>query len=58
MLLDGGLGERGAELFDVSGNRDRLDLVKFQAAFVGPVEELFYRARIRPRACCGCGCSR
>jgi hypothetical protein len=46
VLFDGGLGERGAELFDIGGYRDGLDLMKLQVALVGPVEELFHRARI------------
>jgi hypothetical protein len=47
VLFDGGFGDRRPELFDIGGDRDRLDLVKLQAAFVRPVEELLYRARTR-----------
>jgi hypothetical protein len=47
VLFDGRLGDHGAELFDVTRDRDRFDLVKLEVAFVRPVEELFHRARIR-----------
>jgi len=45
VLFNRRLGERGAKLFD-GRQRCRLDLMKLQAALVGPVEELFHRAGI------------
>ncbi len=53
MLLDGGLGDRGAELFDVAGDRVRFDLVKLEMAFVAQVEETVLPRAQRRGACCG-----
>ena len=49
MLLDGGLGDRGAELFDVAGDRVRFDLVKLEMAFVAQVEETVLPRAEAPR---------
>ena len=49
MLFDGGLGDRGAELFDAAGDRVRFDLVKHEMAFVAPVEETVLPRAEAPR---------
>ena len=46
VLLDRGLRRLGAELLDVGGDAERLDLVQLELALVAPVEELFHRARV------------
>src|SRR5713226_6207444 len=46
VLFDGRLRSLVAELLDVRRDRDCLDLVKFEAVLVAPVEELLYRARV------------
>ena len=45
-MLDRGLRGLGAELLDIDGDAERLDLFQFKLALVAPVEDLFYRARV------------
>jgi hypothetical protein len=47
MLLHRRLGHFGAELFDIRGNRDRLDVIEPETMILAPVEELLDRSCIR-----------
>jgi hypothetical protein len=44
VLLDRGLGCLGAELLDVGGNTEGLDVVQFELVLVAPIEELLMGA--------------
>ena len=57
VLFDARLSNFGAQLFDICGDRDTLDVFQAEVMVVAPVEEAFYRART-PSAYCGCGWSR
>jgi hypothetical protein len=46
MLFDRRLGRPAAQLLDIGGDRQGVDIMKFEAAVLAPVEELFHRARI------------
>jgi hypothetical protein len=46
MLLDGRLSRPAAQLLDVGGDGECVDIVQFKAPILSPVEELFHRARI------------
>jgi hypothetical protein len=47
VLFDGRLAGLGTELFYVGSDRDGLNVRQFEPAFVAPIEELLYRARVR-----------
>src|SRR6266851_1878563 len=49
VLLDARLSNFGAQLLDICGNRDGLDIIQLEVMILTPVEESFYRARVRHR---------
>jgi hypothetical protein len=46
LLLDAGLGHLAADLFDIRGDRQRVDVFQLEPPAFSPVEELFYRPGI------------
>jgi hypothetical protein len=46
MLFHRRFGCPAAQLLDIGGDGERIDVVQFEPPVLAPVEELFYRARI------------
>src|ERR1700687_6525363 len=48
LLLDARLGHLAADLFDIGGNRQRIDFLELQPPALSPVKELFNRTGVSP----------